>query len=803
VGRARELAALRAHIDDATPLVTVTGPPGIGKSAVVSRALEDAEGTRAIWVSGPFETRAEICGAVARAMGVQPVAKSEADLEASVAKMLDDAGEIVVVLDDFDRGAKEASLLSSWLAAASELSIIVTSRARLRCAEEHVIEIGPLETAEASELFEARAAQTGDPITDDDRALLGDLAARLDGIPLALELAAAQHRVLSVRDMIARGAAQTSLRATLDDAWTTALSDAERALLSQCTVFRGSFTAAAAEAIAPGKSVIELLDSLRDKSWLFVRRTPNGPRFLLGTAVRDCAAQKLAPKDEEAARLRHREHYAALALSPSARTLEDDHVEIIAAADAFDAAGERETEARLLVGFVARSFSFGYDVLERVSRLAVHPDSQRFPASLRVALLLAHARVGFLGDTARPLSHVEIHELAVASGDARLIVESGVQCINEQLIEGRIDARVTERMRAIAESPGADPATRAWWHVIAGKIAEHEGDMKRAASEATRACELGKMAGDLRVELNARSVRVYALIEAGDLDGALEAATRAVERSEPAGAAAQRFTWMALASVKQCRGDFAGAEEAYTRARTRWVGSAVGWTCACLSAVARHQRTGEDVRAEMAFAIAEVDRMGRGRVAAPVRALLALLEWKYGDHARAREAIDRALADPFDAPGERFAIDLCRAYVMNDASAKELTRKLEAGEVARTVEAFVALALVREAPRSSRATVVVDARGRFFEVDGTRVSCGRRPVMRRILAELVRASREGTTRTASELVAAVWPGERFVRDAAHNRLRVLIFRMRQEGLRETLAGTDEGYSLAPPFEIRA
>jgi hypothetical protein len=327
--------------------------------------------------------------------------------------------------------------------------------------------------------------------------------------------------------------------------------------------------------------------------------------------------------------------------------------------------------------------------------------------------------------------------------------------------------------------------------------------MPRALSEATRACELGKMAGDLRVELNARSVHVYALMEAGDLDGALEAATRAVERSEPAGAAAQRFTWMALASVKQCRGDFAGAEESYDRARAQWVGSAVGWTCACLSAVARRQRTGEDVRAEMAFAIGEVDRMGRGRVAAPARALLALLEAKYGDHERAREAIDRALRDPFDAPGERLAIDLCRAYVMGDtAAAAVLTRKLDAGEVPRAVEALLAIALVRDAPhRAVRPPVIIDARGRFFVVDGTRVSCGRRPVMQRILAELVRASRDGTTRTASELVAAVWPGERFVRDAAHNRLRVLIFRMRQEGLRATLSGTDEGYSLAPPFEI--
>ena len=267
------------------------------------------------------------------------------DLAAKIATALR-GSDLLLVLDNFEHVVAAAPGLSHLVAGAgSDVQVLTTSREALHVHGEHLMVLDPLSTdadgngdSPATELFWERARAVNPGMRPNgDRAVVAEICRRLDGLPLAIELAAARATLLApaaLLDRLSRGLdtlgagardapdRQRSLRACLE--WSVALlDDNERRLFSCLSVFAGGGDLAAVEAVATGVlgegDVLELMDSLTSKSLLTVNRTPAGARLMMLETVREYAAKLLAASaDDEVARRAHAEHYHdALASDPS------------------------------------------------------------------------------------------------------------------------------------------------------------------------------------------------------------------------------------------------------------------------------------------------------------------------------------------------------------------------------------------------------------------------------------------------------------------------------------------------------
>ncbi|MGX2997396.1 AfsR/SARP family transcriptional regulator [Streptomyces sp. JNUCC 64] len=246
----------------------------------------------------------------------------------------------LLVLDNCEHLVEPvAGVVAELLAGAPALSVLATSREPLGAAGETVRPVAPLPPSDAAALFLARAATppgfTDDP--DNARAVAA-LCARLDGLPLALEMAAARVRGLGVHGLLARiddrfallsGGARTgparqrTLRAVIDWSWEL-LAPAERTVLRRLSAFAGGCSPESAEevcagdGIAPGE-VLDLLARLVDRSLVVLADHPDGPVYRLLESVRAYAAERLAEAAEtDAVRERHSRHHADLAVRAAA-----------------------------------------------------------------------------------------------------------------------------------------------------------------------------------------------------------------------------------------------------------------------------------------------------------------------------------------------------------------------------------------------------------------------------------------------------------------------------------------------------
>jgi len=348
IGRERELAEVRALLGR-TRLLTLTGMGGLGKTRLSLQVAADVIDDHAdgVWLVelAPLHGAGRVDQAVASAMGIkeepgQPLVEA---LERHVRDR-----RLLVVLDNCEHLLDECALLARRLLAASpNLRILASSREPLRVAGETVYAVpalevpppgGPVDAASvtryaAATLFveRAAAARSGFRIDEASASAVADICRRLDGIPLALELAAARVRTLSVQSIAARlddrfrllasgdrsaTPRQQTLRAMID--WShELLSDEERALLRHLSVFCGGWTLEAAEAVgtgpvlAPG-GVLDVLAHLVEKS--LVDYDAATERYRLLETVREYAGDRLEESGEEGdARRRHFAYFAALA----------------------------------------------------------------------------------------------------------------------------------------------------------------------------------------------------------------------------------------------------------------------------------------------------------------------------------------------------------------------------------------------------------------------------------------------------------------------------------------------------------
>ena len=299
------LGALSSH-----RLVTITGPGGVGKTTL-ARAVAERSRRPAVYVAALAEVApgADLTRVVLDAVGNPGAGAGEprALLRAALA-----GPGTLLVLDNCEHLADGvADLVGALLAACPDLRVLATSRRPLDLGAERVHRLEPLDGAAAAELFRARAlaARPGQVIDDAD---LDDLLARLEGIPLAIELAAARTRTLSAGQIAERlpgrpglltgsrdaPARQRTLSAVIEWSWNL-LDAAERRALARLALLADGFTLAAAEALV-GPGAADVLDALVAHCLLAVRER-GLPRFHMLVIVRDFALGRLAASGDEAA----------------------------------------------------------------------------------------------------------------------------------------------------------------------------------------------------------------------------------------------------------------------------------------------------------------------------------------------------------------------------------------------------------------------------------------------------------------------------------------------------------------------
>ncbi|MFL6035175.1 MAG: BTAD domain-containing putative transcriptional regulator [Gaiellaceae bacterium] len=552
VGRERELTAIAGILAGASAsVVTLTGAAGAGKSRL---AVEIASRMAHAFPDGVFFVPLEdvrdpalVVPAIANALGVDAVA----DAAEAVAGRLADR-RVLVVLDNFEQVLDAAPAVARLVTPASVF--IVTSRAPMNIAAERQYPVPALAQSEARALFVERARAVR-PDFDMSRAV-GEICRRLDGLPLAIELAAARVRLMTPEVMLPRlgdrlslltrgpserPTRQQTLRAALDWSYDL-LPDDARGLFARLSVFAGGFDLSAVESICDGD--LESFRALVDNGLIDVR----GERFALLESIHEYSSERLAvdPTAAQSFRLRHAEYYASL----GERLLEADR------GDGHQVASQRLADE---VG----NFEAAYAVLREARRRA---DELRVVEALAGALgRVGRTRdaLGILEDALREETLAPAARASIEAQAAWLAADVG------ELARARTLASVAlEHARSAGDVWGEITALAAIW-----LSAIEEGDLMSADDALHEAESVARLRLPQRVAsvLNDRSVIA---LERGEYARARELLDEALERASgtPFG------PWINVALSHLLENDFAAAEPWLRKAMTRaYEAGAMGW----------------------------------------------------------------------------------------------------------------------------------------------------------------------------------------------------------------------------------
>ncbi|MEV0458757.1 ATP-binding protein [Catellatospora methionotrophica] len=344
LGRAADIRRLQASLA-AHRVVSIVGPGGLGKTRlahVLGReyAAPVVHFVELVGVTAPDD----LVGEVGSALGVRDSVSGRrtltpqqwADVRARIARYLDQAPSLLILDNCEHIVAAVADLVAYLTAATRELRVLTTTRAPLAIAAEHVYPLAELDTADAAELFRQRAvAARPDVHLAGADEVVAEIVERLDGLPLAIELAAAKARVMAVADIarrlenrfaLLRGGDRSApdrhqtLLAVIDWSWNL-LGERERRALRWLSVFHDGFTLAAAEAML-GDDALAAVQDLADQSLLTVVETGRGGvRYRMLETVREFGRMQLIDAGEDGAAEQAQRSWAVAFSARNARAL--------------------------------------------------------------------------------------------------------------------------------------------------------------------------------------------------------------------------------------------------------------------------------------------------------------------------------------------------------------------------------------------------------------------------------------------------------------------------------------------------
>jgi predicted ATPase/DNA-binding CsgD family transcriptional regulator len=554
VGREREVAEIERLLSDRR-LLTLCGPGGAGKTrlalAVARDLLGEFEGG-VWWVELASISDPElVVRAVAQALGMRE-APDLPPTETLVEHLQD--REALLVLDNCEHLIEVcATLADTLLRGCSELRILATSREPLRVAgetnfmvpsltlpdPERSVPAGELEDYEAVRLFAERAGEvdSGFALTGQNAPAVARLCEELDGIPLAIELAAARTRVLTVEQITEKledplgllstgsrtaAARHKTLRATLSWSYDL-LSEAERALFRGLSVFVGGWDLEAVEAVgsdepAEAVQVLELLSALVDKSLVMAEpQAEDAVRYRMLEPVRQFARDKLQESGEEPeVRRRHAEHYLAFAETAEPELLGPDQgqwlgrlrVEFGNLREAHSWSlepGQEGARARLRLRLAAALWRFweleGLKENKVWLKTALEKDPGGFPA-VRAKVLVGFGFILlFQGDYGGAIAALEeaillYKEIGDSFGTAFALGNLGYAALHGGYRE-RVPAFVEEG-EALMREGDLDGHTCAFLRLILASAAVEEDDLDSAVAQLDESLALCRKLGDLR-----------------------------------------------------------------------------------------------------------------------------------------------------------------------------------------------------------------------------------------------------------------------------------------------------------------
>jgi predicted ATPase len=573
VGREPELEAVRELIRrEDVRLVTLSGLGGIGKTRLALAAAAElrdqfSDGVAFSDLSSVGDPE-RVPGAVAAALGISQEGTRP------IAELLPErlaAAELLLVLDGCEQVVEAGSFVSELLASCPSLKVMATSRALLRLRGEHEIQVMPLETpavkpggvddvkgAAAVRLFveRAEAASSGFALDESNAEAIGKLCARLEGVPLAIELAAAHIRVLPPAALLGRigdrlelpaGPAdlperQRTLRATID--WSYELLDEdERAVFAGLSVFVAGFTLDGAEALfggeadaepadprsAEGRDVLGLVSALVDKSLVFPRNLPAAePRLRMIETVREYAEDRLEQSRRvDQTRRRMCRYYADLGGQAASGLIGSEHnlwlsridpeVDNIRAAIAWAVEHEEfDLCLEVMVPFWTYWWTRGYvPELRPVAERILELDPPLQPAARALLLMALSSARSLTGDAdaAIPLLR-ELIELETETGGDRDLAMTKAQLAANIPPESAAEARrllseAADTLRGLGDDYGAAFALG-----ILGQVALRDGDPQQADRYQDEAMRHARAVGNdhlLGLSLNERGMTAVAL----------------------------------------------------------------------------------------------------------------------------------------------------------------------------------------------------------------------------------------------------------------------------------------------------
>lgn len=880
VGRVADLRAIDELLTSGERLVTITGPGGVGKTRlaleVAQRHLElmTPDVGYGVWICDLTEAGNldDLCDALAEALGVTAATESEVVVE-QLGQVMAAREAMLLVLDNFDRVAAHAhESLGQWMVLAPRARIVVTSRERMHLPGEVVHELSPLSlpapnqpitNSEAVELFisSARRVRRGWEIKGGETSFVAEIAAELDGLPLAIELAASRMAVMGPRALLHRlrsgfevlrrtqrgGAARhETLDDTIDWSWQL-LSPWEQDALAQCSAFRGGFSLEAAEAVVSiehhrgAEPIVDVIQSLRAKSLLRAIETPvlsGDVRLGMYATVREFAAGKLLS-------------------STSLGNVEDRHAKY------FVEAGRRwSQEAPRALGVTSRRRL----LLERENLLAV---AERVLSRGPVTVA-----------TAQPALEV-------------LVILAPVLLLHGPL---RRYAELLEPVLTATAGSGANPSLIAQAMATRGRLLCHLGQQREGVSDLAQALNVGLKLNSKPLAAQVQLWLAEALLETTERDKAIAWGREAIEGFrelfDAEGEAfakgvlgqlevrqgrldqARQLYQSALAAltvpktsaesvVRRLLGELHLAEGHTDRARSYLESCAdlcreledrhgEGVALGLLALVEHDAGRGEGAKRQYEAVIDLFGEHGFRRMQGVFAGFLGLLCQEQGHLGEAehhlvqacdilsgggddqhlgqflahRGGVDSELGRQeeaivvFEAAEERLGdgplrhivelqkvlLDPSRAQNVKAGAAEPSGRSVEVRLALRCLEAALSRGSSSQGARRDPKALVVESTGRWFRPPHAEsVDLERRRPLRLIVARLSeqRLENPGVPIPWDGLLEAGWPGERVIPSAGAHRVRVAVSTLRKLGLRSVLCTVDEGYLFDPAVETRS